>query len=659
MKNDIKDDNMEELVNQLNYYTEQYNKGNPLIPDTEWDRLYYQLVQMEKEAGYALPNSPTQKVYYPVVDELRKVKHNHPMLSLDKTKNVDDIVEFIGGKHAIAMAKMDGLTCSIRYFEGELISAETRGDGEYGEDISHNIKFVQGVPSHINWPGEFIVDGEIIVTLDKFDNNEYKHPRNYAAGSIRLLNSKESANRNLTFIAWDCIKGLDSHPTLNEKLYLLNEAGFISAPYIPLPQYFTDKDHIEHAIILIKAQSKDENYPIDGIVFKYDDCAYYQSLGATGHHFRGGLAYKFEDELYETKLLNIEWTMGKTGILTPVAIFESIDIDGTTVERASLHNIDIMDSLLGNAYKWQPIYIYKANQIIPQVHHADHKQEGTAFYLDKECFQIPEICPICGGPTKRINEGSVLICDNPECDGKLLNRLDHFVGKKGLEIKGLSKMTLQKLIDKGWLNNLTDLFNLYNFREEWEKMPGFGPKSVSNILNAIEAAKKETELWRFISGISIPLIGSTYAKEMTKREPDWFNIREDIEGHYDFTQWAGFGYEMANSLWNFNYSEADELARVINLVNTLWSDKKKEIQLSKLTDIHFAITGKLHIFKNRDELIASIEDHGGHVSKDITKSTKYLINNDITSGSSKNVKAKQLNIPIITEDEFVKMFLTE
>lgn len=615
---------------------------------------------MEHEAGYALPNSPTQKVYYPIVNELQKVKHNHPMLSLDKTKDIDDVVEFLDGKPGIAMAKMDGLTCSIKYIDGELISAETRGDGEYGEDISHNIKFVTGVPWHIDWPGEFIIDGEIIITLDKFNNDEYKHPRNYAAGSIRLLNSKESAARNLTFIAWDCIKGLDMHPTLNEKLYLLNTMGFISAPYIPLPTYFTDKDHIEHAIILIKAQSKDENYPIDGIVFKYDDCAYYQSLGATGHHFRGGLAFKFEDDITETKLRDIEWTMGKTGQLTPVAIFDSIIIDGTTVERANLHNIDIMNALLGNAYKWQPIYIYKANQIIPQVHHADHTQEGTVFYLDKECFQIPEVCPICGGPTKRINDGSVLICDNPNCEGKLLNQLDHFCGKKGLDIKGLSKATIQKLIDLGWLGNHIELFSLSDFAEEWKKQPGFGPKSVSNILNAIESARQNTELWRFISGLGIPLIGSTYAKEMAKREPVWFNIREDIEGGYDFTQWAGFGYEMNDSLHRFDYFEADELAKIINLTNSLWEDPNGVKPVAtEITGKVFCITGSLHQFKNRDELKSALEAKGAKVVTSVSKNTNYLINNDINSTSSKNVSAKKLNIPIITEDDVISRFLTD
>lgn len=649
---------MEELVNKLNYYTEQYNKGNPLIPDTEWDRLYYQLVQMEHEAGYALPNSPTQKVYYPIVNELRKVKHNHPMLSLDKTKSIEEVEEFIGNKRFIMMAKMDGLTCSLRYMNGYLVSAETRGDGEIGEDITHNIRFVQGVPEHIEIEGEFIVDGEIIITLDKFQNisNEYKHPRNYAAGSIRLLNSKESASRNLTFVVWDVIKGGPVKDYLSNKLLLL-PPGFIPVP-------FSSYDHLKYDTIDeiddIKWVCEQKHFPIDGIVFKYDDCAYYQSLGATGHHFRGGLAFKFEDDITETKLRDIEWTMGKTGQLTPVAIFDPIIIDGTTVERANLHNIDIMNALLGNAYKWQPIYIYKANQIIPQVHHADHTQEGTVFYLDKECFQIPEVCPICGGPTKRINDGSVLVCDNPNCEGKLLNQLDHFCGKKGLDIKGLSKATIQKLIDWGWLENRIELFSLSDFTDEWEKQPGFGPKSVSNILNAIEAARKNTELWRFISGLGIPLIGSTYAKEMAKREPVWFNIREDIEGGYDFTQWAGFGYEMNDSLHRFDYFEADELAKIINLTNSLWEDPNGVKPVAtEITGKIFCITGSLHQFKNRDELKSALEAKGAKVVTSVSKNTNYLINNDINSTSSKNVSAKKLNIPIITEDDVISRFLTD
>ena len=647
---------MDELIQQLNYYTEQYNNGNPLIPDTEWDKLYFKLIDLEKQAGYSLPNSPTQSIHYPIVNGLKKVKHNHLMLSLDKTKSIEEVNTFIGNKRYIMMAKMDGLTCSLRYVNGYLVSAETRGDGEIGEDVTHNIRFVRGVPEHIEVEGEFIIDGEIIITLDKFQSisNEYKHPRNYAAGSIRLLNSKESAARNLTFVVWDVIKGGPAKDYLSNKLLLL-PPGFITVPF---SAYDRLKYDTEDEINDIKWICEQEHYPIDGIVFKYDDCEYYQSLGATGHHFRGGLAYKFDDDIYETKLLNIEWTMGKTGVLTPVAVFEPIDIDGTTVERANLHNIDVMNSVLGNAYKWQPIYIYKANQIIPQVHHADNTQEGTVFYLNKECFQIPEICPICGKPTVRINDGSVLMCGNSDCDGKLLNRLDHFAGKKGLDIKGLSKATLQKLMDKGWLGNLIELFSLSNFQKEWEDMPGFGPKSVSNILNAIEKARAETELWRFISAIGIPLIGTTYAKEMAKREPDWHNIREDIEGHYDFTQWADFGYEMRSSLHNFNYTEADELAQIINLHNSLWIGDTK-VNSNILSGKNICITGNLHQFKNRDALREAIENKGGKVTTSVSKNTNYLINNDINSTSAKNTSAKKLGVSIITEDDFISNYLTE
>ena len=648
---------MEELVKKLNYYTEQYNKGNPLIPDTEWDRLYYQLVQMEKEAGYALPDSPTQKLYYPMVDKLQKVKHNHPMLSLDKTKSIEDVIDFIDYKPTIIMAKMDGLTCSIRYDEsGKLVSAETRGDGEYGEDITHNIWFVKGIPHHIDWTDEpVVIDGEIIVELDNFNNDEYKHPRNYASGSIRLLNSKESAARNLTFVAWDAIEGLDSldyNNNLSDKLDKLDKLGFITVPRLSYSG-LADNLHefIEQSINEIKAKCK--NYPIDGIVFKYDDCAYYQSLGATGHHFRGGLAFKFEDELYETTLKDIEWGMSKNGVLTPVAIFEPIDIDGTTIERASLHNLNILKETLGKyPHIGQTVYIYKANQIIPQIHHSEISNTEV-----ENSLTPPVHCPVCGADT--VIKDDLLYCSNDECEGKLLNRLDHFCGKKGLDIKGLSKATLQKLIDNGWLNSCIDLFNLSQFRDEWIKMPGFGPKSVSNVLSAIEQAKEHTELWQFISAINIPLIGSTYAKEIAKHEVDWHNVREDIEGHFQFTHWDGFGPEMSICLWSYDYTEADKLAEIIQLTNSFWNDEKKDTEPSKLTGKTFVITGSLHSFKNRDALKNTIEEKGGKVASAISKNTNYLINNDINSNSSKNVKAKQLNIPIITEDEFVEAFLTE
>ena len=306
---------MQELVKELNYYTRLYDEGNPAISDKEWDDLYFQLQEMEKESGIVLSDSPTNKINYQVVSALTKVEHNHPMLSLDKTKNKEEVVNFLNEHDAIAMAKMDGLTCSIRYLDGAIVSAETRGNGIIGEDISHNIFFVKGIPAEIPIKDEVVIDGEVICTYKDFNqySTDFANPRNFAAGSIRLLDNKECAKRNLTFIAWDCIKGLENCKKLSEKLIKLDSWGFEFVPFIPLLKDMIDIDHIKHSIILLKEIAKEFEYPIDGIVFKYDNCEYYQSLGYTGHHFRGGLAFKFYDEEDATYLRDIEWSMGKTG----------------------------------------------------------------------------------------------------------------------------------------------------------------------------------------------------------------------------------------------------------------------------------------------------------------------------------------------------------
>ena len=363
-------DVMRELIDKLNYYTKYYDEGNPQISDKEWDDMYFQLQELENKTGVVLSNSPTCHIDYVVRNELPKVEHNHPMLSLDKTKKEEDIVSFLSGYDAIAMAKMDGLTCSIRYLDGAIVSAETRGNGITGEDISHNIFFVKGIPTEIPIKDEIIIDGEVICTYDNFKefSNEFANPRNFAAGSIRLLSNKECAKRNLTFIAWDCIKGLENCKNLSEKLTKLDSWGFDFVPFIPLLKNMIDIDHIKHSIILLKETAKEFEYPIDGIVFKYDDCEYYQSLGYTGHHFRGGLAFKFYDEEYESELLNIEYSMGKTGVLTPIAVFKPIDTGDSIIEKASLHNLNIMKQILGkHPYKGQKIWVCKQNQIIPQI----------------------------------------------------------------------------------------------------------------------------------------------------------------------------------------------------------------------------------------------------------------------------------------------------
>lgn len=355
------------LVNELNKHTEFYDSGNPIISDKEWDDMYFELVELEHEWEYILPNSPTQRVNYTIVNELQKVKHNHPMLSLDKTKDIEEIKSFIGSKDWIAMLKLDGLTCSLLYEGGRLIRAETRGDGEIGEDVTHNAMVIPSIPKRIKYTGRLVVDGEIICPLDDFKEfeGEYKNARNFASGSIRLLDSNECAKRKLTFVAWDCIEGCSVKcDSLNKKLAELIDYNFEIVS-------FTIMDLDNAATWLKDANDKHTHYPIDGIVFKWNNCAEYESAGRTEHHFRGGLAFKFYNELYETKLIDIEWTLGKTNVLTPTAIFETVNIDNTDVSRASLHNISIMKSLLGRPYVGQKIQVYKANCIIPAVYSAE------------------------------------------------------------------------------------------------------------------------------------------------------------------------------------------------------------------------------------------------------------------------------------------------
>ena len=644
-------DEMRELIDKLNYYTKLYDEGESPISDKEWDDMYFHLEELEEKTGISLGNSPTIHVDYRVVNQLRKVKHNHPMLSLDKTKSEDDVVAFLSGHDGIAMAKMDGLTCSLCYEEGLLISAETRGNGEVGEDILQNIVRVKGVPIEIPFKDKLVVDGEVICTYEDFEDfsSTYKNPRNFASGSIRLLDSRASSQRRLTFVAWDCITGLDECKNLSEKILRLDSLGFIIVPFLTLPVNSSNK--IDHAIFLIKDMAKDFSYPIDGVVFKYNDCAYYQSLGATEHHFRGGLAYKFYDEEYETYLRNIEYTMGKTGVLTPVAIFDPVDDGESIVERASLHNLSIMKQILGYPYSRQPIKIIKANQIIPQVVWGQKIESNPYGYWEPPCK-----CPICGGDT--YIKDDFLYCGNPNCEGKFINKLEHFCGKKGLDIKGLSEATLQKLVDWGWVGNYQELFSLSNFRDEWVEQPGFGPKSVDKLLATIDRAR-DCELWQFIASLSIPLIGTTYAKEIAKRCKDWFSFRECIGKDYDFTSWDRFGYEINDSIHSFDYREADDLAyKVLTIHNSLWIDPTATVSTVKFSEVAgktFVITGAVHTFKNRDEIKVAIETRGGKVTGSVSKNTNYLVNNDINSTSSKNIKAKQLGIPIITEEQLIAM----
>ena len=652
-------DKIRNLVKYLNECTKAYDEGHPVIGDKEWDDKYFELQDLENKTGLILSNSPTQYIEYEVVNSLNKKEHNHKMLSLDKTKSVDDVVAFLHNKSSLAMCKMDGLTCSLTYLNGDLVSAETRGNGLVGEDILHNAKTLPSIPKHIPVDGELVIDGEIICTYDNFKQfeNEYKNPRNFAAGSIRLLDAGECARRNLTFVAWDVITPMylddNNEYDLGQKLSLISPFGFTVVPYVYMKE--PSKKDCSEAVEKIKAIATERHYPIDGVVFKFSNCAYGRSLGETTHHFKNALAYKFYDETYWTRLLDIEWTMGRTGVLTPVAIFEPIDIDGSIVERASLHNCSIMFELFGSKgpYKYMDIEIYKANMIIPQVQSVKHSE---LLFHDYKIYE-PTACPVCGGEVTHKNtvDSMTLICTNPACSGKLINRLDHFCGKKGLDIKGLSKATLEKLVDWGWVNSFIDLFKLSKHRDEWIKKPGFGVKSVDKILDTIEDRRNNCELHRFICALGIPLVGSTVSKLIVKDFNTWDEFFVATK-YFNFATIPGIGYEIENNLTNFQgYEEADILAREF-LRFPAPATAQASLSRKDLAGRTFVITGKLINFKNRDALKAEIESRGGKVTGSVSKNTSYLINNDTTSTSSKNKSAQALGIPIISEQEFIEKF---
>lgn len=644
---------MRELIDKLNYYTTLYDEGNPAIPDEEWDKMYFELEILEKKTGIYFPDSPTHTISYSVVNSLEKVEHNHKMLSLAKTKSVADVQNFIDKQDVIATCKMDGLTCSLRYMNGELVSAETRGNGIIGENVFHNAQVIPSIPKHIDYKQELVIDGEIICTYKDFEqfSTEYKNPRNFASGSIRLLDSAECAKRKLTFIAWDVIKGFDDTKSYWNRLMEISKLNFTIVPLEPVSG---DAWEIELRIGKLKDYAKDCGYPIDGVVFKYNNIEYGRSLGETAHHARNAIAYKFYDEEYETKLIDIEWSMGRTGQICPVAIFEPVDDGDSIIERASLHNLNIMKEILGeNAYEGQKIWVCKQNAIIPQVVKAE-KELPTSYWQDKiMIFFPPAKCPICGKPTA-INESAQLYCTNPDCEGKWLNKITHFVSKNGLDIKGLSKTTLEKLIDKGWVNSFADIFLLEFHADEWRQMPGFGEKSVQNILNAISAAK-QTTLSSFLSAIGIPLVGRTIAQEIENNGiTTYAEFRDRVDQKFNFMTFNGFGPEITSAILHYDYSMADE---VVDFLSFSSVDKSKtEPTESKLSGMSFVVTGGLKNFKNREEIKEFIEKNGGKMVTAISAKTTALINNDMNSTSSKNLKAKKLNIPIYSEDEFISIY---
>lgn len=636
------ENNIQEKIALLNRATKAYDEGHPIMSDKEWDSIYFSI------KGQA----DSQGIDYQVVSELKKVEHNHPMLSLNKTKDIEVLKSFIGDREYIVMPKYDGLSCSLLYKKGKLVRAETRGNGQVGEDITHNAMVIPSIPKWINDESEeVIVDGEIICRNNIFQKNfsdQYSNSRNFAAGSIRLLDANECGKRGLEFWAWTLIKSDSKSNSFNQNMLSLFNNRFYET-------WISSKDvpSIETAISELKSWAAYNFIPIDGVVVRYDDEEYSASLGNTAHHPRGALAFKFYDETYPTRLFNIEWTMGRLGTLTPVAVFEPVEIDGAEVSRANLHNISIMKELLGDKpYQGQKIEVYRSNMIIPQIYSAD-KSEPT---VRVEYFEIPEICPYCGEKLveKTLNDSTVLMCVNTNCESNMIERLNHFAGKKGMDIKGLSKATIEKLIRKGWLNSPYDFYELKSHKEEMIRMPGFGVKSVDKILKAIEQSKEECDWPQFLSAIGIPSIGINVAKELANYFDSYQSFRDAINQGYNFMSLYNFGESKHIEIMKFDYTEADRVASILTFKkNNVIKDIRKGNNLEGLT---FVITGKLSHFKNRDELKGLIESYGGKVKETVNKDISYLINNDIQSGSAKNKKAKDLNIPIISEETFLEKF---
>lgn len=637
------------LVERLNQARNAYYNGNnPIMSDYEYDKLFDQLQQMEKETGITFASSPTQTVGYEVESELKKVKHSHKLLSLNKTKSIDELTDFIGNKKALMSLKLDGLTCLLTYRNGKLYQAETRGNGEIGEIITHNAKVFSNIPLSINCK-HLELEGEAIITYDDFElinrplTEKYKNPRNLASGSVRQLDSRIAAERHIKFIVWKISSNIDIE-SFSGRLEFAKELGFDIVPYQIVDGM------IENTIEVLKHKANELGYPIDGLVCTYDDVSYGESLGETGHHPKHSIAYKFYDEEVETVITDVDWTIGKTGVITPTAVFEPIEIDGTTVSRASLHNVSIMQGL--ELSKGDMVTVYKANQIIPQI-------SDNLTKMRKHYFVPPDICPACGGSTKIVqdNECEVLICTNLDCPGKLLKKLVHFCSKNAINIDGLSESTLQFLIKKGWVKEFKDLYYLEKHKEEWERTAGFGKRSVEKILANIEQSRKVT-FGCFLYSLSIPLIGKSKSEIIEKHETNkrgqsvYCNFVKDIREKYDWTMLDDFGEAISNSLTDYctkHMDKIEELSREFFFE----IQPTKQSFVNVLKDMVFVITGNLKMFENRDKLVEDIEAHGGKIAGSVSKNTDYLIANDTSSNSSKLKKAKQLGVKIIDEQNYI------
>ena len=652
-----KTERIKELTKMLNEYRNAYyNESESIISDYEYDKLYDELEKLENETGLSFANSPTKTVGFQVKSELEKIKHSHPMLSLDKTKSVDDLRKFAGDKDCILSLKMDGLTCLLTYENGVLAQAETRGNGDIGELITHNANVFENIPLTIEYKGHFEIEGEAIITYDDFEkinkslpeDKKYKNPRNLVSGSVRQLDNRIAAQRHIKFVAWKVLTEVCSNSFLNRLKYA-KELGFEIVPLFTYSGKSSDKENLPEMIESLKIKAHDHGYPIDGLVMTYNDIQYGESLGLTGHHPRHSVAYKFYDEEFETTLNNIEWTMGKSGCLTPTAVFEPVEIDGTIVERASLHNMSIFKDL--ELSHGDTITVFKANQIIPQV------SDNLDRTLNNLCIP-PSTCPICGGKTEIVkdNDTEVLMCSNSNCKGKLLGKLSAFASRNKMNIDGLSDETLSKFIARGWLTCFSDIYNLKDYYIHMINMSGFGRKSIDKLIDSIEKSRS-VELNRFIAALSIPGVGDSTAKDISKHcEYDFDTFVMRLIDKYNWSVIDGIGEKTSQQIneWIDDSGNREDFRKLLQTIIPVNLNTNNNTDQS-LAGKNFVVTGDVTQFKNRKELQKFIESKGGKVTGSVTSKTNWLINNDVESTSSKNKKARELGIPIISEKDFLEM----
>ena len=657
------------LTAQLNRYRDEYYNSNaPSVSDEVYDRMYDELVSLEFETGICMTDSPTRTVGYVAVSELEKTTHPIPLLSLDKTKSVEELVSFTGEHQILLMLKLDGLTVKLTYEEGRLVEAATRGDGDTGEVVTHNVRGISGIPQCIPYPERLVVSGEAFIRPGDFEklqekltdsNGErYKNGRNLAAGSVRLLDAAACRGRRVMFMPFAVLEGFPEMGLKSQKLRKLPELGFQVCKFVISRRSLTCRE-MEEGIGSLRRFAEDNDIPIDGIVASYNDIAFSRSCGRTGHHYKDGLAFKFEDELHETKLLSVEWNPSRSGEISPVAIFQPVEIDGCEVSRASLHNLSFIEGM--ELMPGCRILVSKRNMIIP---HVEENLDRGRFIMEQA---VPERCPCCGEPARIHESRSVengkekvtktLFCDNQNCETRRLRQFVHFVSQKAMNIEGLSEATLEKFIGKGWIHTYMDIYELDRHRDEIVNMEGFGEKSWQRLWDAIQGSRNTT-FERYLIAMDIPMVGNTASRTLAGEfHGDLAEFEDAVHHQYNFTQLPDFGDTLHNNIHEWFYDEEnlyvwEVLQQMLYIEKRTMEENKDTVRENPFVGMTIVVTGKVEPY-TRSGINEMIESLGAHAGSSVSRKTDYLVCGE--NAGSKLAKARELGIKVLTPAQFFHM----